>query len=132
MVKGNMCGTTARAMMDTGLRTRSMGMESTYGLMEEGTMESGKTTTCMARVYTLGRMAEGMKESTSTIASMAMAFILGPMAGSILANGRTESNTEKGDIGKLMARRERVSGRMAKDSNGVMRPNNDLIELIYI
>ena len=58
---------------------------------------------------------------------MALVFIPGQMEGSILANGKMESSMEKEDIGKLMARREKVSGRMAKDSNGMTRPNNDMI-----
>ena len=132
MAKESTYGTMSPVMTDTGLKTRSMAMEFTYGLMAGDTMESGKTTTCMARAFTPGGMAEGMKVSTLTTANMDSASIHGLMEDNTLANGKMENSMVMEDIDKPMAKREEAFGKMARDSNGVTKPNNDLINLIYI
>jgi hypothetical protein len=48
------------------------------------------------------------------------------MEDSTLVSGRMESNMERGDTDKLMGKRDKVFGKMAKDLNGLMKHNSDL------
>ena len=50
MVKESKCRATAYALMDNGIRTRSMDMEYACGLMELVIKVNGETTKSMARV----------------------------------------------------------------------------------
>lgn len=82
-------------MMVISIRTTSMEMVNTSGLMEECTMESGLTTKWKAKVSLPGVMDVDMSVNTKMIRSTVKVHSNGQMAESISENGTKENNTDK-------------------------------------
>jgi len=100
------------------MRTKLMVEESISGQMAENIMENGKIITCMERVSTHGKMAVCMKVTMKMIGSTAMEFTPGMMESNTKAGGKMENSTVKVSIEKMDVI-EKVSGKMARESNGL-------------
>ena len=117
MAMENIFGMTGQCTRASGLKTRSMEEEYTFGQMAENTMVNGKITICTAKVSTPGKMEECMRETMKTIENMVTVFTLGMMANSTKDGGRMESSTEKVSTEK-MAGTEEEFGKMEREQNG--------------
>jgi hypothetical protein len=120
MVRASTSGTTVHATMATGMRIKSTVMVSTSGLMVVVIRVSGRITTCMARVSIPGRMVVCMMASTKTTESMDSELTHGLMEDSTSVTGQMASNTEREGINRVIMLRERESGKMERDLNGLM------------
>jgi hypothetical protein len=118
----NTSGMTAPCTRVSGLKTKSMEVEFTFGLMEENTTGSGRIIICMEKVFIHGKTEECIKGIMKTIESTVMEYILGMMESNMRVGGKMESNMVKAFTEK-MAVTEEESGRMEKESNGSMMLN---------
>jgi hypothetical protein len=117
MVKANLFGLTNLPIMATFSRTTFTARVNTVGLMAVFTMANGSTTKWKAKVLLPGVTEEDMKETTRMIKSMAMVHSSGPMAGSTSVTGAKVNSTARVSTSKR-ARRDKVSGRWARESSG--------------
>jgi len=92
-------GPMGQAMMEAGLKTKSMDMGFTSGQTIANLLAIGKTITCMVLANMSGQMEGAMKEATKMIRSMGTAYTLGRMVASTRASGSTENNTVKARTG---------------------------------
>ena len=118
----NTSGMTAPCTRASGLKTKSMEVEFTFGLMEENTTGSGRIIICMEKVFTLGKTEECMREIMKTIENMVMVFTLGTMESNTKDGGRMGSSTEKVSTEKMDVIEEEF-GRMARELSGLMTLN---------
>ena len=107
-----------QASKETGLTTKLMGSEITYGLMVASSKVIGKTTICMVREFTYGQMAGSMKEVMLMIRRMALEFTIGLMVDNFLVNGKMESSMVKAHIQVRMETHAKEYGSMASGLNG--------------
>jgi len=61
MEEEDMSGTMALATMESGSRTKSTELDSTFGQMVGSTMANGETTICTVMEFILGRMVVNMR-----------------------------------------------------------------------
>lgn len=89
------------------------------GPMEEDMKEIGKIIICMVEGFILGKMVEGTKENIRMIENMVMEHIHGLMGDNMMGIGRTENNMELEFIDNRMVKKEKESGKMEKEYNGL-------------
>lgn len=116
-----MSGTTAPATTESGLRTKSTGLDFTFGQMGANMTVSGETTTCMARVSTLGRTVENTRESISMTANTASESTPGRMAASTRVSGTTASSGARASTDRRTAWSAEADGWRASAWNGWTR-----------
>ena len=97
-----------------------MATASINGVMDAPIKETGKITICTARVSSFGPMEESTKASTSKTKWKAMAYTHGPTENNTKANGCAASTTEKEYIEKQEQQTATVTGKTARESNGLM------------
>jgi uncharacterized oligopeptide transporter (OPT) family protein len=121
MVKESSFGLTKAHIMETFSRTTFTDKVSIVGLTAVSTMVNGSTTRWRVKAPSLGVMEEDMKETTRMIRSTAMVHSSGQMVESTSVTGAKVSNTAKVSTSKR-ARRDKVSGRWARELNGSRMP----------
>lgn len=99
------------------MRIKLMVKASMSGQMAENTMESGEIITCTEEVSIPGRMEECMRVITKMIASMDTEYIPGMTVNNMKAGGKTENNTAKESIEKMVVT-DVASGKTVKELNG--------------
>lgn len=95
--------------------------ENIDGPTAEFTKENGKKTNSMEKEYTHGLTAGCTRETTRTIRNMVWAPTPGQMANLMKDNGRTASSMERPDSPIPRAEAKWASGKMVKESNGLMQ-----------
>ena len=103
----------------------SMAKANTVGLTVGSIMDSGWTTKWRARVLSPGATAEDMRVTIRMIKSTDMEPSSGQMVGSISVTGAKVNNTERVCTSKR-ARRDKVSGRWARELSGSKMPEAQL------
>ena len=111
-------GPTLPPIKVTGLRTKSLDMENTPGMIKELTRATGKIITCMVKVYINGPMAESMKETTSTIRNMALVYTLIQMVAHIRVIGQMASSTVRVSSSLPKVTKGKESGMKEREFNG--------------
>lgn len=118
MARANSFGLIRALIMETSFRTTFTVKVSIVGLMVVFTMGSGSTIRWRAKALSLGVMAGDTKATTRMIRSMVMAPLSGQMAESTSVSGVKVNNTVKESTSKR-AKRDKVSGRWARESSGL-------------
>ena len=129
MGKGAIHGKMGHSTLETGLKTKSMGLEGTLGMTEESIREIGKTTIWMAMGSTLGKMEGGMRANIQKIRSMARVSIPGPTGASTMVNGKTGGSMELVSIFLKLGNLEKGSGKMEKEKNGLMKSTRTKLQI---
>jgi hypothetical protein len=111
-----------------GLRTKLTEEESTSGQMAESMTANGKITICTVKVSIHGKMVECIKVNMKMIASTDTVPIPGMTVNNMPVGGKMESNTEKVPTVKT-AVIARVSGKMVKESDGLMIPSGKICKM---
>ena len=135
MDKVFMSGTTDLNTMVNGLKIRLTEEEYTCGQMEEDMRENGRTIICTERESIHGKTEESTSDNTSMTESTDTVFTPGTTADNTKAIGNPESNTEKVSIVKAKtktSKRERVFGKMERESNGWTSKNKNDHAIQYI
>jgi hypothetical protein len=102
--------------------------ECTHGVTVENTRVNGVTTRCMARELSPGQMVGSTSENTSMIRSKAMESSYGLMADATKETGTTENNMARVYMSQVRVPRNTESGKKARESDGLERMNEALIE----
>jgi hypothetical protein len=117
----NIFGQMAPSTMAIGLIIELADTVYTFGKMEDAFMGNGRITTWRALGSITGEMAEVIRGNIIMIRSQGMANISGPMEGSMKVGGQRGSSMVLACTPIQRSRRlSMVSGRMGRDSSGLM------------
>ena len=128
MVKENSFGLIKALTTVISSKTTSMDRVSISGLMGVFTTDNGSTTKWKDKVLSHGVMGVDTKETTKMIRNMVTVPSSGQMAENISVNGAKANSMVKVFTSKR-AKRDKVSGKWAKELNGsrLPRPTNDMV-----
>lgn len=92
-----------------------MDMDSTNGLMVEGTKDSGKTIKCMEKECSLSLMEGCMRVNTETIRRMDEGSTLGQMEDDLRVNSIKENSMDMESSSQRAAKGEKLNLRMVSE-----------------
>ena len=121
MVKASITGSMGLSIRESGLTMKSQGTASINGQMVVSTWVTGSQTSWMTSEFTLGKMGVCTRVSTSRIRSMATVSTLGVTRNAMLVGGVKASNTVSASSSAKKVRRNWVSGRTARKSDGSLQ-----------
>ena len=104
---------------ENSVKTRSVDMESTIGLMVNFMRGIGRKIKCMDKEHFYGRMENAMKVNLLMINVRVRAISLGQMGDNTLASGSKGNSMEKVATYQKRGQREQVNGIMEEKCNGL-------------